>query len=373
MKNTLFLFAMFLGSALAWGAIPTGGEAPRLEAEKWLSGKAVELDSIRGKEVAVLLFWNGTMPGGAALRSFMASAVHFKGKPARFIALSCDNAVRTAAILGKTVPPFPVAVVKPAVAEQFLRPQDRIPAVVVIGFDGKLLWRGTPGATTPVVNAILNGKFDLKESIRKESVAMELGDLLRNKKYEECIVILDRELARDHGNPELVSMKCAILLKKLNAPDRAMKAAADALASDPKGGMLYELAANLAVECKQPEKLLGIYQKMVKNLPDDGALLMKFCNYEMSRGMESMRPDCVVLLAQAAVKAPEKDPKRKGVCLLDYSRAMYVCGRPDLSLAAAKKALPLLKGSKEWEAGKRYMLFYHQLIQVGKTLTAEGI
>jgi len=365
---------MILGSVLACGAIPTGGDAPRLEVEKWLNSKTLDLEAVRGKQVAVLLFWNGTMPGGAALRSFMSSAAHFKGKPVQFAALSCDSLARTAAILGKNVPPFPTAVVKPAVAEQFLRPQDRVPAAAIIGFDGKILWRGSPAAVTSVVNAILGGKFDLKESIRKESVAMELSDLLRNKKYEDAVALLDKELARDKANPELVSMKCAILLKKLNAPDRAQKAAAEALDSDPKSILLYELAANLAVECKHPEQLPGIYRKLVQNLPDDGTLLMKFCSNEMGRGVEAMRPDCVILLAQAAVKAPEKDPKRRGICLLDYSRAMYICGRPDLSLAAAKKAIPLLKDHpKEREAAKRYSIFYNQLIQVGKGLTAEGL
>ena len=155
MKNiSLLLFCaslMFLGC----GFLKIGAPAPEFAKGYWHKGKSFSLASVKGKKMCAILFWKPDHSGARSLQIFsrLAHQRHLADKVA--FAAVAEGSV-------KNVGSFPLIQQLGAIPllidtdkktiPLFLRSENLLPMAVLIGSDGKLLWRGNPGRIAVVLN-----------------------------------------------------------------------------------------------------------------------------------------------------------------------------------------------------------------------------
>ena len=366
------LAAAILAATLYLPPLPAaeiGGPAPGFKPSEWLNGKPVTPETERGRGATVLMVWVPAPRSEVALRQFMAAIERCKGKAVRFAVVSCSDRARTEAAVKSAALPCSLALADLAAARAFMRSNDRLPLAVVIGSDGRLLWRGTPGAVGRIAESVADGSYNLDDTIRKEKFSLEFAAALQKSDFKTALKLIDAELGHNSDSAELLSLKAALLVQKLDRPDEALAAVEAGIAANPKNAAIYDLGVKIMHSIGREERLAPLYRRLAAEFPDRPDMLMKFADFEMSRPVEDMRPECIQNLAVAALASPKfADDHEKGMITFGYSRAMYLCGRPDLALTAIKQALPLLKGSKEYESAKKYAAFYNRVAVISSQL-----
>ena len=252
---------------------------------------------------------------------------------------------------------------------RFLRPGDRLPAVAIVDKEGRMVWRGVPAAMPAVLDKILDGSFDLKEHIRREKFADKVKAALSKSHFEEAVALIDGELKLHPANVELVSLKTSILARALKQPEDALKAVDEALKNAPKEIAFLEIKMKLLYSMHDDAGLERFYAGVCRTFADRPTVLMRFANVEMRRPVFEQRPELYRMLMTAAHESKNfKDDRERGFVELGYSQMVLMCGRPDLAVKGAERALKLLKGAPEEKEAETMLAFYRRVLAASKRL-----
>ena len=349
--------------------LETGENVPEL-AGAWSKGNPVKLAEQRGKNAVVLYFWAVNQPTLQDMPRFAEIARKYQGKPAVFVGVGCDRADKVAGFFRVRELPMPVLIDdKFAVRRVFLRPEDRLPAAAIVDKEGRLVWRGNPNAVPGVLNKVLDGTFDLKEHIRREKFAEKVKAALRKSHYEEAVSLIDGELRIHPANVELVALKASLLARALKQPELALKAVDEALRSSPQEIAFHEIKMKLLYSMHDEAGLARFYADMCRIFADKPVVLMRFAGVEMERPVVDNRPEFYRLLMTAARNGKNfKDDRERGIVELGYSRMLATCGRPELAVDSAERAVELLKDAPERKEAEAMLAFYRRLAETAKRL-----
>lgn len=349
--------------------LETGENVPEL-AGAWSKGTPVKLAEQRGKNAVVLYFWAVNQPTLQDMPRFAEIARKYQGKPAVFVGVGCDRADKVAGFFRVRELPMPVLIDdKFAVRRVFLRPEDRLPAAAIVDREGRLVWRGSPNAVPGVLNKVLDGTFDLKEHIRREKFAEKVRAALRKSHYEEAVSLIDGELRIHPANVELVALKASLLARALKQPELALKAVDEALRSSPREIAFHEIKMKLLYSMHDEAGLARFYADMCRIFADKPVVLMRFAGVEMERPVVDNRPEFYRLLMTAARNGKNfKDDRERGIVELGYSRMLATCGRPELAVDSAERAVELLKDAPERKEAEAMLAFYRRLAETAKRL-----
>ncbi len=363
------LTAVMLSAAEEIPAVATGELVPEL-AGVWTKGEPVKIADQKGKRFTVLYFWTVNQQSLSDMPRMADIARRYADKPVVFVGIGCDEVKKVFEFFRAKELPMPVmADDKYDTLRRFLRPSDRVPLAVVVDKSGRLVWRGNSAALPAWLDRLLEGKFDLKEHVRREKGSDQGSAALGKSHYEEAIKLIDGELKCYPGNVELVSLKANIFLRGFKQPEKAIGAVEDGLRQSPKELAFYELKMKLLHSTGRDEELPDFYNRLCAVFADRPMVLLRFANIEMNRPVKDSRPELFFKLMKAAYDSGNfKDDREKGLVTLAYARMLYFCGRPRLALTASKRALVLLKGKPEYDEARELVAYFNRVCNLAKTI-----
>jgi peroxiredoxin len=351
-------------------AVATGDLVPELSGA-WSKGGPVRIAEQKGKKVTVLYFWAVNQPSLEDMPRMGEVAKRFADKPVTFVGIGCDAVNKVAEFFRAKELPMPILIDdKLANLCHFLRPNDRVPLAVIVDREGRLAWRGAASALPPVLEEVLEGKFDLKEHVRREAFAEEVRTALGKNHYEEALKLIDGELKSYPGNVELIAIKANIWTRGLKKPEQAIRAVDDGLKSSPRAAALYKLKVKLLHMTNDYAALAKFYDDVIRVFADEPLLLMSFAEMEIQQPLRENRPELYCKLFKAARASKGlKDDRERGIVELAHARMLFFCGRPELAFSGAKRAVVLLKDSPQYEEARTMAEFYRRAAAMSKQLS----
>ena len=366
---SFLLAAAAAPTGLGVQAVATGELVPEL-AGAWSKGGPVRIAEQKGKKVTVLYFWAVNQPSLEDMPRMGEVAKSFANQPVTFVGIGCDAVAKVTEFFRAKELPMPILVDdKLSNLCRFLRPTDRLPLAVIVDREGRLVWRGATPALPPILREVVDGKFDLKEHIRREAFAEKVRTALGKSHYEEALKLIDGELKNYPGNVELISLKANIWTRGLQKPREAVKAVEDGLKAAPREVALYELKIKLLRITRDYSALAKFYDDAIRVFADDPRPLLRFAEMEMQQPLRDNRPELYCKLFQAARASKGlKDDRERGIVELAHARMLFFCGRPELAFAGAKRAALLLKDTPRYDEARTMAEFYRRAANVAKQL-----
>ena len=368
MKHFLLLFVFSAAAVLAGaGYVRIGDPAPDFAKAQWLRDKSFSIASVKGKKMTAILFWKPDHSGAVGIQSFSRIAHKYRQRAVVFAAAGQGDF--------KTLGKFPMTRQLGAIPliidsegknkQLFLRPENRLPMAVLIGKDGKLLWRGNPARTGVIIDAVEKGRYDRKQITGDDDFNANFTGMVAKNDFKGALALLEKEILRPGVNPrEIVSLQVGIHYRRLNSPENALEAihrAQKKFAGDPG---FYEMELKLLELANLEGKMGEFYYRLVAIFKNKPAVLMKFVTYEMNRPFSKMNPANIYTVARAAANAGKYSNKReRGKAMLYYAQSLYCLGRVDIAAQVAEGALKYLKGQKEYTQAREMSAFYRKVVE----------
>ena len=370
------LFVLFLlGAVFSAGAgyLRIGAPAPEFGKGVWAKNNKLSIAaSAKAKKMTAILFWKPEHASALAMQNF-----------SRYVHQSQNQAVTFAAVAeGKlqNILKFPLITQLgniPLLVDTdntnfklFLRPENRLPMAILIGKDGKLLWRGNPAKLGFMVNAVEKGKYDQKKVIGDDDFNANFTGMIVKSDFKAALALLDKELLRPGINPqEIVSLQVGIHYRRLNSPEGAVKAIHAAQKKFPLDPGFYEMELKM-LELAHMEKKMGeFYFRLTSIFKNHPRVLLKFVTVELNRPFGQMNPANIYTVARAAANAGKYANKReRGRAMLYYAQSLYCLGRVDLACKVAEESIKHLKGEKEYNQAVEITGFYRKLVHFSPTI-----
>ena len=370
LKKT-FLLAFTAAALVVNAAVETGKPAPELTVKNWVKGKPVKITEFKGKKPVVLFFWSVNQQCIAELKTVMALAARYASK-AEFVGIVADNVDTFSKFQGTKQFTFPLAVDNDlSTINLYMRNFDQVPMIAIINEKGLLVWRGNTRAAIMVLPQVIEGKYNLKEYLRKEKVTGQITEALKIKDFPAVIKLLDKELELNPASLELLNFKCSLLTsKQINKPNEAIAAVEKSINAIPGTPSLYELKLKLLRKLNKNADILTCYNQIAKVFAKQPNILLSFVAKEMNAPINNSSPEAIYILGKAAYESNSfKNDTEKGKVFLTYARILYYCGRVDLALTVAKQALPLLKKTKQFDNALTTVKYYQKILKLSKNIT----
>ena len=279
----LFLFAAF---ALGCGFLGIGESASELAKGNWAGSAPVRLAEYKGKKMAALLFWAPESSGARAIQHFAGAAYRLRKMPIAFVAVGKGSADQLMKFpLFRQFGGIPV-LADPDGRNQalFLRSENRLPQAVLIGKDGKLLWRGAPARLAAVVVAVEKGKYDQKRVRYEDDFNAALAGFMTKNDFKGALAYLDRELGNPLADPlEIVALQVGIHYRRLNSVEGALAAVHKAQERFPGQAPYYEMELKLLELGRREDLMEEFYLRLTKIFRKQPGVLLNFVRHEMNR------------------------------------------------------------------------------------------
>ena len=360
----LFCALLFCGAT----PLPIGGKVNDIKLDVWYQNKKAPIDKWLGKKTVAILFVTTTMPDPLMIQRVNEYGANLKKQNVEIFFVA--NGLPKNA---KNVPAwknlkFPVAFdLKSELFRSLGGTMERIPFWVVITPKRELAWRGKINLLPTLIREMESGKYKIADAARREKFTAAISKLLREKKYVPAINLITEEQKIEPANIELVGLK-ANLYHRLKKPDMALREIDRAIAINPGDINLYEFKLRFSRQAAPGTDLLPVFKKIAAEFKKQPNVLLGLVKKEMALPMHLMNVEGACILAQAAVAAPKfRNDREKGIIHLTYARILHYCGRPELAVAEADKAIKLLEG-KNRQSAQAIRKHFVEVLQVSKKL-----
>ncbi|MCI5779800.1 MAG: hypothetical protein MR051_08330 [Lentisphaeria bacterium] len=364
--NRARVLAPLLALALTAAAeTEIGGRIAALPSPVWLDGQSRTLARMKGdRKFTVLYLWT---PNQAALADFsrIAGIAEKFGKDAAFVGIAVGTEERLKRFPGAVRLGFPINVdSRGAMLETAGVAAERLPLALVLNKENTLLWQGRSAALPGVLAQCLAGTFDLKEEIRKHRFSRAVNTAVREGKFADAADLLHGEWEKSPDSIELLEAQLALLVRKLNRMDDALKLVHEAQRKNPGRHRFFEAEYKLLNQPGREAGLPEFFTRVRKEFADQPGVLMAFAVAEMGRPVETLNPARVLELADAGWRSSGfKDRTERGMFAIEYAKIVHAVGRTDLAKQLAQTAYSCFAGdAKRQDGAKQALLYYGKLL-----------
>ena len=360
----LLLTVLTAWSVLAAPQCDIGGKLESLPSPKWLDGTVRTVKNIRGdKKFAVLYIWH---PDQAALTDFpriTLVADKFKSQVA-FAGIAVGSEERIKRFPGVSRLGFPVNIdSKNAIADLVVLPA-KSPVALIVDSNNTLLWSGATAALPLILKECLDGKFDLKEEMRKNEFSRAVNTAVKEQKFEQAYQLLNAEWKKSYDSLELLNAQIILLTRKLNRADDAFALLHEAQQKNPGKHQFFEAEYRLLGLPEFAKRVPDFFDRVKKDFSGQPAVLMAFAVAEMGRPPEALNMPLIISLLDLGwnSKGFKKDAER-GLFAIEYAKIAHAAGRTDIALQLAQIAVKLLKDDPRRQAGAKQAETYYRKLQ----------
>ena len=367
MRKLFPLLFLAVAPVLGGGFLGIGESSPELSKGHWAGSAPVKLAEYKGKKMVALLFWAPESSGARAIQHFAGTAYRLRKMPVAFVSVGKGSADQVMKFpLFRQFGGIPVlADPDGRNQELFLRSENRLPQALLIGKDGKLLWRGAPGRLAAVISAVEKNKYDQKRVRYEDDFSAAFSGFVAKNDFKGALAYLDKALADPLADPlEIVALQVGIHYRRLNSVDGALAAVHKAQERFPGQAPYYEMELKLLELGHREDLMEEFYLRLTGIFRKQPRVLLNFVRHEMNRPVEQMIPRNVYIVARAAANAEQfPNDREKGRALIFYAQSLYCLGRVDLALPVAERAVKLLQGTSEFQQAQGVAGFYRKLVE----------
>lgn len=365
-KITLLLLCsaiFFLGC----GFIKIGDPVPELARGHWFGGSPLKIKDQKGKKMVAVLFWQPNSSGVRSVQLFARLSVTLRKFPVAFAAIGKGSAreLMKLPLANRQGNIAMLADVNGNNMTRLLRKENRLPSAILIGKDGKLLWRGSPGKLHKVINAVEKKQYKKSDAQHDDEFNAAFTGMITRSDFKGALKLLETELSRKNVNHrEIVSLQVGIHFRRLNSAEGALAVLHKAQKRFPGDPSYYEMELKLLELGNMSRKTGEFYYRLAAIFKNNPKVLLKFVTYEMNRPMDRMNPANIYVVARAAANAGRyQDKKEQGRALIYYAQSLYCLGRVDLALKVAERSLKYLKNTAEYKQASDVAGFYRKLAE----------
>lgn len=375
--KSLFLSALSIAAAITGFsalAVEPGDAAPELSVSKWLLNGPVKLSDGKGEKVYLIDFWaTWCQPSCMSLKHMSALQKRYGAKGLLVAAISSEDEKSVSEFLSKQAP-FSCSVGVDsgrATDALYMQDQPEMPAVFLVGKDGRLVWKGHPANLEFILKRYLEGKFSSEDAKRLLTFKGQAVAAIEKKALNELIEATDRLLEINPMDEETVRLRLAIYKERkqdreaIEFLDRLIEIAP----SEPSlcFNKLQMLMDRPEAERPQLREFAG---GMIERFKDDSETLN---NLAWTLVDEADFGDAQLDLAlKAATMAVEKlpadvDSTQRGATLDTLARVSYCVGLLDKAVELQEKSAELSKGDADYgPRAQRVLEFYRKARELGK-------
>ncbi len=376
MKKIFSGLLTFCALSACW-AFDIGANASSAVLGDLLSGKASfrTLNEFKDKRTVVLYFWTLNCPPCIeGIKDFNALQKTFSGKNVEFISVLCEDisnpktAARAKQEAAKiTAPVFLDS--KGELASAFLRPQDRVPVLVVVDMSGRFIWRGRVFNGKAVLDDVLAAKFDVAAAVKRDGFERDLTAALREKNFSRAVVVLDQYSRAFPADMGPVMLQARLLAVELKKEKQALRILDEKIKKIPQAYSLYELKISILMQNRKENSALldQTYRDMASTIKDNALLLYVARQLLMRPNSEWTVPHAYIVLSEV-LKRKDLTVDQRVRSLQTLGNIYYRAGRLDKAVSLLEEAVKLNKDAKLSPMLKTDLDVYRNSLEFSKTL-----
>ena len=288
MRKLFPLLFLAVAPVLGCGFLGIGESAPELSKGHWAGSAPVKLAEYQGKKMVALLFWAPESSSARAIQHFAGTAYRLRKMPVAFVSVGKGSADQVMKFpLFRQFGGIPV-LADPDGRNQalFLRRENRLPQALLIGKDGKLLWRGAPGRLAAVINAVEKNRYDRKRVRYEDDFSAAFAGFVVKNDFKGALAFLEKELSNPLADPlEIVALQVGIHYRRLNSVEGALTAVHKAQERFPGQAPYYEMELKLLELGHREDLMEEFYLRLTKIFRKQPGVLLNFVN-EVAAALE---------------------------------------------------------------------------------------
>lgn len=375
-KPVVFLFALLLPVTML--ALKPGDKAQELEIQKWVKGDPDMLAAMEGKSIVVLDFWATWLPICKETVPILCEIQNkYSADGVQIIGISTeDEPLVTKFVNERKFISYRIAVDDAKKTyKKYMGPDPGIPAVFVIGKDGKVLWKGHPMGLESVLDKVVHGKFDINVQKKITMLHDDLKGAMEKDNTGLVSNLADEILEKDPSDD--IALRCKLyVFESQNRPADAIGYLNGLEKKLPGHFPFYTVELGILDRTgASAEEKRKVYARAINEFKDDPenlASLSMLISDGMSFGTGSAR-----LALDAALRAFEILPKdasmrRRGICLNALARAYYSAGALEKAVQIQEDAVSSLSGYDDAMQAATNLKFYQEALEVGRGLITSG-
>ena len=346
-----------------------GSKVDSLVMDVWYQNKPAPFKNWLGSKTMVLFFITTATPDNQTLMQVQNIADGLKKHNVEMICVSGGLPKDINLVPMWKNLKIPVALdIKYTLFSRFGGSFERIPFCAVITEKKEFAWRGKIRMLPALIKELKSGKYNVKDAARREKFTLQLTSLIKDKKFKEAVALVAEEQKKEPANLELIAIRSNLIWRRLNDPEGALRVVDEAITANPGEFKLYDFKLRLQRKALPGRPVLPIFNMMAERFKNQPALLSKQVQQEMAQPFDQMHTGGVYLLAKTAANAAKyKSRKEEGMAKLGYARILHYCGRPDLAVAEAEKAVKLLSG-KDRKLAESVLRHFTQIKNLSKII-----
>ncbi len=373
-KTILILLLALLPFSLL--ALKPGDKAQELDILKWVKGDPDMLAAMEGRNIVVLDFWATWLPICKETVPVLNDIQKkYSADGVQVIGISTEEE----ALVSKFVNDRKYISYRIAIDDgrktykKYMGADPGIPAVFVIGKDGKILWKGHPMGLEAVLDKVISGKFDINVQRKITLLHDDLKNAMEKDNPGLVSNIADDILGRDPTDD--IALRCKLyVFESQNRPADAIGYLNGLENKLPGHFPFYSVELGILDKTgASAEEKRKVYEKAIlafKDSPEDLGNLSLLISDGMSFGTGSVK-----LALEAAQRAVEllpgnASPRRRGLCHSALARAYYNSGALDKALQVQEEAIRDFAGYDDEVSAASILKYYQEAVEVGKGLRA---
>ncbi len=234
------------------------------------------------------------------------------------------------------------------IVDTFHGEDPRVPLSLVIGNDGKVVWRGHPMQMETVLRKILADNFDLKAQERIFALHLKLQQAINDDRIREAVAISENILSLDPADDIAMRIRLFVF-ENTNDLEGANKFIETLSINNPQTYQLYMVKLDILLGTDASGDQIKDFSKdTVAKFADNPEALQNLAWLMLNRVPVPRTPLMeATFAAKRAVELLEKDESSD---LLDLSRALttlarahYLSASPELAAEKQKEALTAIE------------------------------
>lgn len=362
--------------AIAASALQPGQKAAELDGLNWLKGEQFKIfhDDAKNAKIVVIECW-ATWDKGCQLAAPVLSNIQKKYEDDILIvgiSKEKEDALKSyLKIYDKNIS-YRIAQDPTGTTMDYYAGADaRIPLALVVGKDGKILYRGHPMELENVLKNILDGTFDAEKQQKITQLHKELQDFLQLEDIKQAINTSEKILALDPTDDIAMRVRLYVFESRKELP-KALMFVNKQITKNPKTAPLYFIKLDLMQRTNLPlEKLHAAMKKIAELFKDDPDALHQLAWIAVNRIRFGSAPLETILQASKdsvdlMINAKVQDPAKLAKYLNTQAKVFYMAGMVDQAVITQEKACRLLLNEPGENEAQQLLQYYKSARQLKK-------
>ena len=356
-------------------ALQPGEKAGELNGLEWIKGEPIKIfdKEDKKKKIVIVELW-ATWDKGSKLAFPVLSAIENKYTDSGIVVVGIskekeDDLKGYLDVYKKTIS-FRIARDPSGhITDYYSGSDTRIPLLLVVGREGKILWRGHPFELEPVLKKILAGNFNLEKQIKISQLHEKMQGFLQIEDLKQVVKTADKILDLDPSDD--IAMRVRLFVFESKKEDRqALEFINTQISKNPQLASLYFIKLDLMERVNVPLKQIhNTVKDIFDKFNNKHETLYQLAWFAVNKMRFGTAPLEIVLAAskrsiELLVDEKEQDPVKLAVYLSTQAKIYYMTGALELAIQNQKKVIRLQKGDPAEQASIQLLKYYKDALKL---------